>query len=120
MGSLERRLRTLESRHETAFDKRCLSREALRRLSDEDLDALEDGIEEALESGMREATFEDLYAVISERSRRAMEVYFEIVDAWREGREPPEVKLRDPPNREPKNGYRIWKYKKQLEKGNTQ
>lgn len=62
---------------------------------------------------MQSATFEELYAVASEKSRRSLEVYFSFVDAWREGREPPAKLSRDPPDKEPKDGYRIWKYRNQ-------
>lgn len=113
MGNLAKRLERLETatRSTLGAEDAAVRREALRRLSDEDLVSLEDGIEEALERGMKEAAFEDLYAAVSERSRRAMDAYFDHLDAWREGREPPEVRPRDPPGGE-RNAYRIWKYKK--------
>ena len=113
MGSLERRLSALEDRRDQqARDGDGLSREALSRLSDEDLDALEEVIEDALERGMETATFENLYAVASEKSRRALDAYLEAFEAAREGRE------REPPGHPPealpeeKNAYRIWQYRK--------
>lgn len=112
MGSLERRLKALEGRQIEKMDKRNLSPEALRRLSDEDLDALEDALESALADGTREASFEDLYAAASERSRRSLEAYLDALEAVKEGRE---SLSRDPPETMPeegRNGYRIWKYKK--------
>lgn len=126
MGGLERRLERLEAAergHATV-----LPREVLRRLSDEDLDALEEALEAGQEGG--EASFEDLYAAVKERSRRALDAYFETYEALSRGEEPP---ARDPPGGrdcidlheriaagdeearreyEGRNGYRIWKYKK--------
>jgi hypothetical protein len=87
-----------------------LSREALRHLSDEDLDALEDALEAGQENGS--ATFEDLYRVVTEQGRRALENYLECVEAWREGREPNVPIEAGEEGRERRNGYRIWKYRK--------
>jgi hypothetical protein len=85
-----------------------LGREALEYLSDEDLDALEDAFEAGQENGA--ATFEDLYRVSSEQSRRALESYFECVEAIREGREPNvPTEAGEEEGRETRNGYRIWK-----------
>ena len=88
-----------------------LGREALEYLSDEDLDALEDALEAGQENGT--ATFEDLYRVSSEQSRRALESYFECLEAIREGREPNvPTEAGEEEIRETRNGYRIWKYRK--------
>ena len=125
MGSLERGLRVLED--DRKQEGASLSREALKHLSDEDLDALED----ALEAGQGDGTaaFEDLYRASEERSRRALEAYFEAYEAARRGEEP-----RSPPagrdyldlirriedgdeearrEWERRDGYRIWKYYKE-------
>jgi hypothetical protein len=86
-----------------------LGREALSHLSDENLDALEDALEAGQEDGS--ATFEDLYRVSSEQSRRALESYFECLEAIREGREPNvPTEAGEEEIRETRNGYRIWKY----------
>ena len=77
MGSLERRLRRLEA--ERKREETALSREALTHLSDEDLYALEGVLEAGQEDGS--ATFEDLYRVSSETSRRALDAYFECIEA---------------------------------------
>jgi U3 small nucleolar ribonucleoprotein component len=69
MGSLERRLGRLEAESQRGGAE--LSREALRYISDEDLDALEDAVEAGQEDGT--ATFEDLYSVVTEQGRRALE-----------------------------------------------
>jgi len=85
-----------------------LGREALSHLSDEDLDALEDALEAGQENGT--ATFEDLYRVSSEQSRRALESYFECLEAIREGREPNvPTEAGEEEGRETRNGYHIWK-----------
>ena len=94
-----RRLRRLdaERKREAAERERQeaeLSREALRHLSGEDLYALED----VLETGQEEdgsATFEDLYRVSSETSRKAVDAYLECIEALREGREPPPLRVRE-------------------------
>ena len=107
MGSLENRLSRLEATQKQ--EKAQLGREALTRLSDEDLDALEDVLEAGQEDGS--ATFEDLYRVSSEQSRRALESYFECLEAIREGREPNvPTEAGEEEIRETRNGYRIWKY----------
>jgi hypothetical protein len=105
MGSLERRLRRLEEvrkREETA-----LSREALTHLSDEDLYALEGVLEVGQEAGI--ATFEDLYRVSNEQSRRAVDAYLECIEALKEGREPNvSSEAGEEEMRKTRNGYRIW------------
>jgi hypothetical protein len=79
--SVRKRVERLEDA--AAGARRSLSQEALRALSDEDLDALEETLETALASG--DATFEGLYAVVTERGRRALHAYFEAIEAWRSG-----------------------------------
>jgi hypothetical protein len=109
VASIERRIAALEATHKE--EQTQLGREALTYLSDEDLDALEDALEAGQENGA--ATFEDLYRVVKEQGRRALDAYLECIEALREGREPP-------PAPEPgeegmthrRNAYRIWKYRK--------
>jgi len=106
---LSRRLKRLEATHKQ--EQTQLGREALTYLSDEELVALEDALEAGQENGT--ATFEDLYRVVKEQGRRALDAYLECIEARREGREPP-------PALEPgeegmthrRNAYRIWKYRK--------
>jgi hypothetical protein len=106
---LNRRLRHLEAGRKR--EQTQLGREALSHLSDEDLDALEDALEAGQEDGS--ATFEDLYRVSSEQSRRALESYFDLLEAIREGREPNvPTEAGEEEIREIRNGYRIWKYRK--------
>ena len=110
MGSLDRRLARLED-HKAKEGRRIVP-EALRLLSDEDLDALEDALESDVAAG--EGSFEDLYAAVSERSRRALDAYMEALTAVKEGRDlpsrgPPEVSTDEDEHRD---GYRIWKYYK--------
>ena len=108
MGSLERRLGRLEA--ERRRGEAQLLGEALRYLSDEDLDALEDTLETGQEDGT--ATFEGLYRVVGERSRRALENLFDALEAVGEGREPPSnPEAGEEGTRSIRNGYRIWKYK---------
>jgi hypothetical protein len=105
---MKRRLERLEEgrkREETA-----LSREALTRLSDEDLYALESVLEAGQEDGS--VTFEDLYRVTSEQSRRALDAYLECIEDIREGREPNVPTDAGEEMRPVRNGYRIWKYRK--------
>jgi hypothetical protein len=116
MSSIERRLKALEVHQTAELETRNLSPEALRRLSDEELDALEDALENALENGAGNASFEDLYAAVSERSRRGLEAYFDALEAAK-GESPaePASLSRDPPEislEEGRNAYRIWKYSK--------
>lgn len=102
-----KRLKRLEAAQKQ--EEARLGREALTRLSDEDLDALEDMLEAGQEDGS--ATFEDLYRVSSEQSRRALESYFECLEAIEEGREPNvPTEAGEEEIRETRNGYRIWKY----------
>ena len=106
---LNNRLKRLEATHKQ--EQAQLGREALTYLSDEDLVALEDMLEVGQEDGS--ATFEDLYRVSSEQSRRALESYFECLEAIREGREPNiTTEAGEEEMRETRNGYRIWKYRK--------
>ena len=106
---LNGRLKRLEATHKQ--EQTQLGKEALEYLSDEDLAALEDTLEAGQENGT--ATFEDLYRVVKELGRRALEAYLQCIGALREGREPP-------PAPEPgeegmthrRNAYRIWKYRK--------
>jgi hypothetical protein len=107
VGSLERRLRRLEA--ERKREETELSREALTHLSDEDLYALADVLEAGQEDGS--ASFEDLYRVTSEQSRRALESYFDCFEAIREGREPNvPTEAGEESMAQSRNGYRIWKY----------
>jgi hypothetical protein len=108
VGSLERRLGRLEADRQRGEAE--LSREALRHLSNEDLEALEDVLEDGQEDGR--ATFEDLYSVVTERGRRALENLLECIEALREGREPPSHPEAGKEARQGRNGYRIWKYRK--------
>jgi hypothetical protein len=104
---IESRLSRLEAGRKR--EEAQLGREALSHLSDEDLDALEDILEAGQEDGS--ATFEDLYRVSSEQSRRALESYFECLEAITEGREPNvPTEAGEEEMRETRNGYRIWKY----------
>jgi hypothetical protein len=106
---LESRLSRLEAGRKR--EQAQLGREVLSHLSDEDLDALEDALEAGQEDGT--ATFEDLYRVVKEQSRRAIESYFECLEAIREGREPNvPTEAGEEELRETRNGYRIWKYRK--------
>jgi hypothetical protein len=81
---MRKRLAALEKGGKAAASG--LSGEALRLLSDEDLAALEEVIETGVEVGAR--NFEDLYAVVGERGRRAMDAWFEALEAARRGEEP--------------------------------
>lgn len=109
MGSIENRLSRLEAAQKQ--EQTQLGREALTYLSDEELVALQDALEAGQENGP--ATFEDLYRVVKEQGRRALEAYLECIEALREGREPPPT----PESGEEgmthrRNAYRIWKYRK--------
>ena len=109
MRRLERRLERLEDARRQ--EEASLGREALEYLSDEDLYALEDTLEAGQEDGS--ATFEDLYRVSTEQSRRALESYFECLEAMRKGREPNvPTEAGEEGIRQDRNGYRIWKYRK--------
>jgi hypothetical protein len=107
VGGVRRRLEHLE---EVRRRKEAeLSREALTHLSDEDLYALEGVLEAGQEDGS--ASFEDLYRVSNEQSRRALERYFECIEAIREGREPNvPTEAGEEGMAQSRNGYRIWKY----------
>ena len=109
MGSVRRRLERLEA--DRTRGEAVLTREALRHLSDEDLDALEEVLEDGQEDGT--AAFEDLYRVVTEQERRALENWLECVEAIEEGREPPPIPEpgEEATNRR-RNAYRIWKYRK--------
>ena len=107
MGSLERRLARLEAGRQRGAAE--LSREALAYLSDEDLDALEDALETGQEDGT--ATFEELYRVATERSRRALGTYLDALEAIERGEEPRVTHQAGGEKAEGgRNGYRIWKY----------
>ena len=96
MGGLDRRLRALEAGR--TKDGRALSAEALRFLSDEELEGLLETLEADIETG--EAWFEDLYAASSERSRRALDAYYEAIEAAKRGEELPSwgTASRSPPD----------------------
>src|SRR5215208_6014945 len=79
--SIHRRLKRLEDASRRS--SRPVSAEALKALSDEDLGALEETLETALASG--EGGFEDFYAVVKERGRRALHAHCEAIEAWRRG-----------------------------------
>jgi hypothetical protein len=101
------RLKRLEAAQKQ--EQAQLGREALEHLSDEDLSALEDVLEAGQENGT--ATFEDLYRVSSETSRRALDAYLECIEAIRDGREPNvSSEAGEEEMRQSRNGYRIWKY----------
>ena len=109
MGSIERRLKRLETAQKR--EQAQLGREARTHLSDEALVALEDALEAGQENGT--ATFEDLHRVVKEQGRRALDAYFECIEALREGREPnvsTEGETGEEEMRQSRNGYRIWKY----------
>jgi hypothetical protein len=107
MGSLEKRLGRLEAGSQSV--EVGLSREALRHLTDDDLDTLEDVLEAHQESGR--ATIDDLYRVVTEQERRALENYLECVGAIREGREPNVPIEAGEEGRERRNGFRTWQYR---------
>ena len=77
--SFHKRLKRLEDASRRS--SQSVSVEKLRALSDEDLDTLEDTLETALASG--ESSFEDFYAVVTERGRRALHAHYEAIEAWR-------------------------------------
>jgi len=104
---LKRRLKRLEQVGKR--EEARLSREALRYLSNEDLDALEDVLEANQENGS--ATFGDLYSVVTERGRRALENLLECIEEVREGREPRISLVAGEDGTRSRNGYRIWKYR---------
>ena len=68
-----------------------------------------------MEAGQEDgsATFEDLYRGSNEQSRRALESYFDCLEAISEGREPnvsTEGETGEEEMGQSRNGYRIWKY----------
>lgn len=85
MGSIGRRLAKLEASGKKGEGP--LTREALRFLSDEDLQALEEALETEVAAG--EGEWERLYAAVKEQGRRALDAYFEALEAARRGEEPP-------------------------------
>jgi hypothetical protein len=118
--SIYKRLKRLE--YASRRSSRSVSMEALKALSDEDLGALEDTLETALASG--EGSFEDFYAVVTERGRRALHAHCEAIEAWRSGEteatpvDEEETRrlleelaqgVRAPGYR---NAYRLWSYRK--------
>ena len=118
--SLHRRLKKLEDASRRS--SRTVSAKALKALSDEDLDALEETFETALASG--EGSFEDFYAVFSERGQRALHAHYAAIEVWRRGEgeaapvDEEETRglleelaqgARAPAYR---NAYRIWSYRK--------
>jgi hypothetical protein len=119
--SIHRRLKRLEDASRRS--SRTVSVEELKAISDEDLDALEETLETALASG--EGSFEDFYAVVTERGRRALHAHFEAIEAWRSGEresmpvDEEEVSwlLEDLAQgaRAPgyRNAYRVWSYRKE-------
>jgi hypothetical protein len=119
--SIHKRLKRLEDASRRS--SRTASAEALKALSDEDLDALEETLETALASG--EAGFEDFYAVITERGRRARHAHYEAIEAWRSGeRESAPVDEEEVSRRLEelaqgvrapgyRNAYRVWSYRKE-------
>ena len=76
--SIHKRLKRLEDASRRS--SQSVSVEALKALSDEDLDALEETLETALAS--REGSFEDFYAVVTERGRRALYAHYDAIEAW--------------------------------------
>lgn len=110
---MRRRLGRLESGNEALLaadaeeSERRARREALSRMTDEELDELETAFEEAMKRGT--GNFEDLYAVVQEGGRRALDAYTRAVEAARRGEEP-EKDARAGGSREVRDGYRIWKY----------
>jgi hypothetical protein len=105
--TLRNRIKRLEAAQKQ--EEAQLGREALTYLSDEELVALEDVLEAGQEDGT--ATFEDLYRVVKEQGRRALESYFDCLEALREGREsPPAPEPGEEGMTHRRNAYRIWKY----------
>jgi hypothetical protein len=118
--SIHKRLKRLEGASRRS--SQSVSVEALKGLSDEALDALEETPETALAS--REGSFEDFYAVVTERGRRALHAHYDAIEAWQRGErqavpvDEEEVSrrleelaqgVRAPGYR---NAYRVWSYKK--------
>lgn len=131
MESIGRRLAKLEQVRDR--DAGSLSREALRHLTDDDLQTLEEVLETEVEDGRGD--FWDLYEVVGERGRRALDAYFEAYEAASRGEEPSSAS-RSPPAPDGvedvldlmeraetgdeearrkvagRDGYRIWKHHK--------
>jgi hypothetical protein len=118
--SIHKRLKRLEDASRRS--SRIVSAEALRTLSDDDLDALEETLETALASG--EGSFEDFYAVVKERGRRALHAHYDAIEASRRVKrntvpvDEEEVSRRleelAQGARAPgyRNAYRVWSYRK--------
>ena len=116
--SIHRRLKRLEDASRRS--SRPVSAEALKALSDEALDALEETLETALASG--EGSFENIYAVVKERGRRALHAHYDAIEAWQRGErqampvDEEEVSRRleelAQGARAPgyRNAYRVWSY----------
>jgi hypothetical protein len=118
--SLHNRLKKLEDASRRS--SRTVSAKALKALSDEDLDALEETFETALASG--EGSFEDFYAVVTERGRRALDAHYAAIEACRRG-ERQTVPIDEEEARRHlealaqgarapgyRNAYRLWSYRK--------
>jgi hypothetical protein len=118
--SLHNRLKKLEDASRRS--SRTVSAKALKALSDEDLDALEETFETALASG--EGSFEDFYAVVTERGRRALDAHYAAIEACRRG-ERQTVPIDEEETRRfledlaqgarapgYRNAYRLWSYRK--------
>jgi hypothetical protein len=118
--SFHKRLKRLEDASRRS--SQSVSVEELRALSDEDLAALEDILETALASG--QGSFEDFYAVVTERGRRALHAHCEAIEAWRRDEweatpmDEEEVSRRleelAQGARAPgyRNAYRVWSYRR--------
>jgi hypothetical protein len=118
--SIRRRLKRLEDASRRSSG--TVNVEELKALSDEDLDALEETFETAL--ARRQGSFEDFYAVVTERGRRALDAHCEAIEAWQRGErqvvpvDEEEVSrlLEDLAQgaRAPgyRNAYRLWSYRK--------
>ena len=112
MASIDRRLRRLESGHITGY---TVAVTKLRSLSDEDLDALEAEVEDAVSRGAR--PFWDLYAVVTVKSKRAIDGLLRESDSRQESEDaelasPGTVSEiwsgQNPGHRQ--GAYRIWRY----------
>ena len=124
MRSLHKRLKKLEDASRRF--SQSVNVETLKAFSDEDLDALEETLETALASG--EGSFEDFYAVVKERGRRALHAHCEAIEAWRRGeREAVPVDEEEVSRRLEelaqgtmasgyRNAYRVWSYRKERRK----
>ena len=118
--SFHKRLKRLEDA--SRCSSQSVSVEELRALSDEDLAALEDTLETALASG--QGSFENFYAVVTERGQRALHAHCEAIEAWRRGeREATPVDEEEVSRRLEelaqwarapgyRNAYRVWSYRR--------